>query len=104
MVSMRSLAGLADIAWRVVDAPLIGARLAHDAELGRQGDARVPALEKPADQLFVMAVAICVGGVEKIDAEIECGRERIERLTIVMRAIELGHAHAAESDGRDIAA
>ena len=57
--------------------------------------------DRPADQLLVGERAVDVGGVEERDAELERAVDRRDRLVVVARAVELGHAHAAEADGRD---
>src|SRR5439155_1220825 len=42
-----------------------------------------------------------VGGVEKVDAEVERTVDGRDRLAVVVRAVELRHPHAAEADGGD---
>ena len=71
--------------------------LAHVAELGGEHDLVAAAADRLADQLLVGEGAVHIGGVEKIDAEIERAMDRGDRLVVVAAAIELGHAHAAES-------
>ena len=73
--------------------------VAHKTELG--GEKRIPAppAQRAADQLLVGVRAVRVGGVEEVHALIQGVLERGERLGIVMRAVELAHAHAAEAEG-----
>jgi hypothetical protein len=59
-----------------------------------------PALEGPAHEPFVAADAVHVGGVPEGDAAVDRVVEQVDGLRILARAVELGHPHAAESDGR----
>jgi len=45
-----------------------------------------------------------VGGVEKIDADVERGVEHAEIGGFIGRPVEVRHAHAAETDGGDFKA
>src|SRR6185312_14214309 len=94
----RRIARRPDISRRVVDSALGRVALAHDAELGGQDHLVAFALEEAADQLLVVAMAIGVGGVEEIDAGGERGFQGRQRFRIVPWPIELGHAHAAETE------
>jgi hypothetical protein len=96
-----ALAGLANVVRRAVDAAnhRLG-RIADDAELGREHHlARRPFDRLPTSSSLVVR-PVHVGGVEERAAEIERAVDRRDRLTLVARAVELGHAHAAEADGR----
>ena len=73
--------------------------IADDAELGGDDDAVAPALDGLADQDLVGVRAVDVGGVEQRDAEIEGAMDRGDAFGLVGRAVELGHAHAAEAEG-----
>jgi hypothetical protein len=42
-----------------------------------------------------------VGGVEEVHAELERAMDDGGRLVVVVLAVELGHAHAAEAEGGD---
>src|SRR5690606_34396636 len=74
---------------------------AHVAELGREHDPIAPACERPADQFLVLAAAVHVGGVDHGHAEIDGAVHGRDALALVRPAVDRGHAHAAEADGRD---
>src|SRR5439155_25634065 len=74
---------------------------AHDAELGGDDGLVAPAAERASDQLLVGGRAVHVGGVEEIDAEVEPALDGRDRLAVVVRAVELRHPRAAETDGGD---
>jgi len=73
----------------------------HVAELG--GDDHLPssAADRPAHQLFVVARAVHVGGVEEVDAQLEGAVDDGDRRRVVALAVDAGHRHAAEADRRD---
>jgi hypothetical protein len=77
-------------------------RLASDAELGRDDHLIAPALDGFAHQLLIGERPIDVGGIEKIDAELDCAVDGRNRLTVVAGAIKLRHAHATEADDGDL--
>lgn len=54
-----------------------------------------------ADENFVVTVAVDVGGVEKVHAEIERAMDGSDRFGIFTDAIEFGHAHATEAERGD---
>ncbi len=56
---------------------------------------------RAAEQLFVGVRTVHIGGVEEVDAEIEGAMDDGDVLRVVGRPVEVGHAHAAEADGRD---
>ena len=103
----RCIAGLADVGGRVVDAPLVAAGLAHDAELGGHRDLRALAggefTQKAAQQGFVVAKPIGVGRVEVVHAQAVRHVQRGQRLCIVGLPVELAHAHAAQPQRVDLA-
>ena len=74
-------------------------RVAHDAELGGDDDPVAPALDRLADEDLVGVRAVDVGRVEERDPEIERAVDRRDAFGFVGRAVELGHAHAAETEG-----
>src|SRR5207253_916720 len=53
-------------------------------------------------QLLVAADAVHVGGVEHRDAELERAMDGLDRLLVVAAAVEIGHAHAAQTDRGDL--
>ncbi len=75
---------------------------AVDAELGDQEHAVALALERPAQQLLVLAEAIQLRAVEEIDAELDGAVDGADRFRVVGRAVRHRHAHAAEPDGGDL--
>ena len=62
-------------------------------------DAVAATLDRLADQDLVGVGAVDVGGVEERDAEVEGAVDRRDPFGLVGRAVELGHAHAAEAEG-----
>src|ERR1700745_1786701 len=54
-----------------------------------------------ADQLFVVADAVGVRGIEKIDAEVKRAEDCSGGVCVVALAVEFAHAHAAESHAGD---
>lgn len=59
-----------------------------------------PAADGAADEFLVLERPVRVGRVQEGDAEIERAMNGGDRLLLVGRAIELAHAHAAETDRR----
>ena len=66
-----------------------------------RNDIAAPVADRPADQLLVLARPVHVGGVEEVHAAIQGVMDDRDRVGIVVRAVEVAHAHAAEPDGRD---
>ncbi len=56
--------------------------------------------QRLADQLFVVADAIDVGGIEEIDPELDRALQRGGGFVVVARTVELRHPHASESEFR----
>jgi hypothetical protein len=73
---------------------------AEVAELGRDHHALAAAFQRLAEQLFVMAFAVGVGGVEHGDAAIERGVDQRDAVGVLGRAVDAGKRHAAEAFGR----
>ncbi len=73
------------------------ARKPHDAELRRDCDCVAPAIDGLPDELFVGERSVHVGGVEERDAEVERAVDRCGRLGVIPGAVEIAHAHAAET-------
>src|SRR4030095_14708405 len=67
------------------------------AELRREYDLTVPITNGAADETLIRARAVCVCRIQEIDSEVQSAMDCRDRLRIVMFAIELGHAHAAEA-------
>src|SRR5258708_39973816 len=77
---------------------------AHIAELGGQHDFPAARLQDLPEQALVGTGAVHVGGVEKVDADVERGVEHAEIGGFIRRPVEVRHAHAAEADGGDFKA
>jgi hypothetical protein len=99
----RRLARAARVLRARVDAPR-PALVADDAELRRQDDVVAAIRDRRAHELLVLAAAVHVGGVQQRDPERQRAVDRLDRLVVVGRTVELGHAHAAEAEGRDLEA
>ena len=96
---------LASQAWRTYSGrpskPVMApSAAADDAELGGEDDAVALALEGAAHQLLVGAAPVHVGGVEEGDAELQCVVDGLDRFRFAAADVEVGHAHAAEAEGR----
>src|SRR5271157_1054479 len=74
--------------------------VAHDAELGGEKNLLPAIVNGLADKNFVVAVAIDVGGVQEIDAEIDGAVNRGDGFGVIPRAIKFRHAHAAKAHRR----
>ena len=101
----RALDGAPDVLARPVGDPLrrvLGRRGEADAELRGQHDLVAPAGERLAEQLLVRVRPVQLGRVEERAAELQRAVDRGDRLALVRGAVEGGHAHAAEADGRDL--
>ena len=95
------LAGLADPLGTAVDGRRgrVGG-IAHEAELGGEEGGVAPPTQRAPDQLLVGVRAVYVGGVEEIHAPLERPVQRGDRLAVVVRAVELAHAHATQAQSR----
>src|SRR5207247_613824 len=76
--------------------------IARDATFGREHDLVTAIADRTPDQLFIDVRTVHVGGVEEVDADLDRAVDRRDRFVIVARPVELGHAHAAEPDRRDL--
>jgi hypothetical protein len=61
-----------------------------------------PVANGAPDQLFIFPDTIHVGGVQKIDAQRERTMDGGDGLPLVRSAIEFRHAHAAQSQSRNL--
>jgi hypothetical protein len=98
----RVLARLLD----VLGAPVGGAAarvggIADDPELRGQHDLVAAIGDRAPDEALVCVRAVDVGGVEEVDAQLDGAMDHGDRLVVVARAVELGHAHAAQAEGGD---
>src|SRR5690606_40396710 len=80
------------------------AALEAEAELGGEHDLVASPFESPTDQFLVDERTVDLRGVEKGAAKLDRAMDRGDRLGLVGRAVGLAHAHAAESDARDLQA
>jgi hypothetical protein len=71
------------------------------AELGGQHHLVPAACDGPADQQLIGKRAVHVGGVQEGAAKVDAAVDGGDGLGFVGGAVELGHAHATEADGRD---
>ena len=95
------VAGGADVRRAAVDAEPGAVGQALVAELGGELDLVAAPGDGRADQALVGERAVHVGGVEERDAEVEGAVDGRDAGRLVGGAVELGHAHAAEAEGRD---
>ena len=75
--------------------------LADVGEFGGEEDFVAAGADRLADQLFVVADAVGVGGVEEVDAQIERAEEGRGGFCVVALAVEFAHAHAAKTHAGD---
>src|SRR5436190_18712697 len=97
----RRLARATHVFRRPIDPEPRSVFLAHVAELCCEHDLVATVANGLADEPLVREWPVNVGGVQKIDAEIQRSANRRNRLRVVTLTVELGHSHAAETDGRD---
>ena len=71
------------------------------AELGRQNHLGATLLDRLADEFFIMAEAVHVGGVEQRNAAIQGLMDQSYAVLIAARAVDAGERHAAQPDRRD---
>ena len=95
-----SVAGVFDVFRPAVHAGPLPIASTHVAEFGRQDDLLAFALDRLADQLLVGVGAVDVRGIEEVDAQLECPMNRRDRLGVVTGAVEVGHPHATQAEGR----
>src|SRR5262245_42937434 len=75
---------------------------AHVAELGGDDRAIAPVMDRTGDQLLVLAVAVDVGRVAEVDAELDARMHRAHALLVVGSAIVTGKAGASHADSGDL--
>ncbi|MNR10705.1 hypothetical protein D3C85_1269690 [compost metagenome] len=79
-------------------------RLAVDPELGGDESLVATPLQRLAHQDFIGVGAVHLGRVEQGDAQVECAVDHRNGLGLVGAAVKGAHAHAAQTDGRDLRA
>src|SRR5439155_16170630 len=72
------------------------------AELRGEHHLLARALERPAEQLLVVAPAVHVRGVQEVDAQVQRVVDDVDGLGVIALAVGARHGHAPESDGRDL--
>jgi len=73
---------------------------AHVAELGRELHLVAPPGDRPPDELLVDERPVHVSGVQEGHAEVERPADGLGGPGVVVPAVELAHAHAAQAQGR----
>jgi hypothetical protein len=99
----RAVEGLTNVDGAIVEEARAVVASAN-GELGRErhpGAAAFVFGQELADHLFAEPIAIDVGGVPEIDAEIERFRHRPHGFGFVRRPVKAAEAHGAKADGRD---
>ena len=91
----------------VLGAAVDGARggiagVTQEAELGGEEHPFAPAVQGTADKCLVGIGPVSVRGVPERDPQLERATQRGERLGVIVRAVELAHAHAAQTECRDL--
>ena len=97
----RRVARVPDVVAVAADAEPLALLAADVAELRRDDDLVAASDDRTADEPLVRQRAVHVGRVEERDAELESPVDGRDRLVVVSRAVELGHAHAAEPERGD---
>src|SRR5208282_3180429 len=75
--------------------------VAHDAVLGGQKDFLAAVANGLADEDFIVAVTINVGGIQEVHAEFDGAMNGGNGFDVIPGAIKFGHAHAAKPHGRN---
>ena len=96
----RGVARPSHVIRRAVDA-VIRTVLGPDvSELRRDDDRVAAALDRAPDEPLVREGAVDVRGVEEIDPELQRPMDRGDGFVLVAIGVEVGHSHAAKSEGR----
>src|SRR5439155_7294635 len=96
------IAGGEDVQAVAADPEPLAVEAADVPELGRDDDLVAAPLDRPADELLVRERPVHVGRVQEVDPELERAPDRPEPFALIRGPVELGHAHAAEADGRGL--
>src|ERR1035441_4665517 len=91
---------LADIFGPAVHAEKLALFITDISKLGGQDHLVTAALYRPTHEFFIDPATIHVGGVEEVDAQIECPMNRGNGFLVVTRSIEFRHSHAAQAQCR----
>ena len=76
--------------------------VSHETKFGGDQHILATVFQHPGNQGFIVSVAIHIGGVEKIDPQIQGLFHRGQRFFLICRTIGMGHAPAAQADGRHL--
>src|ERR1035437_8448989 len=85
-----------------VDADELAVFIPYIAELGCEENLSSAVFDGLADEPFVLAAAVHVGGIKKVEPQVEGLVDGGNGFGVVRAAVELGHAHAAETEGRNL--
>ncbi len=80
-----ALAGRANVLGAAVEATCAVDAVAHDPELGGEHHLVAPVADRAPDELLVVAVAVDVGRVQQVDAEVERAVDRGDPVGITRR-------------------
>ena len=94
------VAGLLHVLGSSIHADRASAGVADDSEFRGENDFVAASGNRAADELFIASEAVDIGGVEQGDAAIDGGMNRGDGFGFVRRAVEFGHAHAAQARSR----
>src|SRR5450759_609056 len=98
----RGVAGRVHVLRPAVDAHPAAVLAAHVPELRRQHDLVAPPRDGAPDEALVGERTVDVRGVDQGHAQLEGAMDGRHRLVLVDGAVELRHAHAAETHGRHL--
>src|SRR5215210_4262380 len=97
----RTIARLPNILRPAVHSEKAAVLPALVAELGGEYDLVAPPADSAAHQPLVGEGSVHVGRVEEVDLQIQRAMNGRDRLLVIRAAIELRHAHAAQTQSRD---
>src|SRR5687767_12156498 len=95
------LARLSNVVRPAVDAKKTSVARSHVPEFRCDDRAIASVAERPSHERLVRANTVHVRGVEEIDAELQRPVDDGDGRGVLCGAVKIGHAHAAEADGRD---
>ncbi len=96
-----SIAALPHVLWPPIDARPAAVRRSHVSELRGQHDLAAAVPDCLAHENLVLAYAVHVGSIQKIDSQLQREVNRGDGLSLIAGAVELAHAHAAQAHGRN---
>src|ERR1017187_4150710 len=72
------------------------------AEFGCEENFRAAVFDCLTDKAFVLAAAVHIGGIGKGEPQVEGPVDGGNGFRIVLRTVELGHAHTAEAESSNL--